>query len=536
VKVWDAQTGQPTLTLQGASQGAEGGVAFSPDGRHLAWASGDKTVKVCDTQTGQETLILNGHSGPINRVAYSPDGRRLASASSRVFYGRHGKWTPSEVKVWDAQTGQDVLTLKEHTNVVWSVAFSPDGRRLACGSVDQTVKVWDAQTGEVALCLRGHTGAVVSVAFSPDGRHLASASDDRTVKVWNAEREQEALTLKGPPVGQSNVAFSPDGRRLASAYYGVWDSKQAKWTPNGVKVCDTQTGQEILILKGHSGPVNGVAYSPDGRHLASASGAVSDSKQAKVIPGQVKVWDAQTGQETLTLQGAAQEGRVAFSPDGRRLACASQDGTVKVWDAQTGQEALSLKGHTQFFQGVAFSPDGRRLACVTGGVYYTRGQPGARNNVWLLQPGEVRLWDAQTGQEVLCLKGHSSWITCVAFSPDGRRLASASTDRTVKVWDAQTGQELLSLKGHTDTVLCLAYNRDSRRLATASVDNTVKVWDAQAGQEILTLKGHTGPVRGVAFSSDGRLLASASQDGTVKVWDATPARDSPRPQLAPAKP
>jgi predicted NACHT family NTPase len=278
------------------------------------------------------------------------------------------------------------------------------------------------------------------------------------------------------------VAYSPDGRRLASASLG----------DHTVKVWDASTGQQLLALTGHRGAVNGVAYSPDGRRLASAS-----HDQA------VKVWDAATGQELFSLQGHTHWVRgVAYSPDGRRLASASSDQTVKVWDAATGQELLALTGHTSVVTGVAFNPGGRRLASAS----------------W---DQTVRVWDASTGQQLLALKGHKDRVQGVAYSPDGRRLASASQDQTVKVWDASTGQELLPLKGHTDWVTGVAFSPDGRRLASASRDQTVKIWDASTGQEILTLKGHTPWTQCVAFSPDGCRLASASSDQTVKVWDAT---------------
>jgi WD40 repeat protein/tetratricopeptide (TPR) repeat protein len=449
-------------------------VCFSPDGTRLATASYDKTVKVWDAQTGQEALTLKGHTRVVFSVCFSPDGQRLATASENT------------AKVWDAQTGQDQITLQGHTAVVYGVCFSPDGRRLATASYDRTVKVWDAQTGQEALTLKGHIGYVRSVCFSPDGKRLASAGEllgkPGEVKVWDAQTGKEFLPLKGHTDLVDSVCFSPDGKRLASA---SWDGT--------VKVWDAQTGQEALTLKGRTDRVFGVCFSPDGRRLASAS-----------LDYTVKTWDAQTGQELLTLMGHTTiVTGVCFSPDGKRLATASEDGTVKVWDAQTGQEALTLEGDTSAVNGVCFSPDGTRLASAS-------------------DDGTVKVWDAQTGQEALTLKEHTTAVRGVCFNPDGTRLASASLDQTVKVWDAQTGQELLTLKGHTGSVNSVCFSPDGRRLASASGDKTVKVWDAQTGQELLTLQGHTAGVRSVCFSPDGRHLASASADKTVKVWDAAP--------------
>jgi WD40 repeat protein/serine/threonine protein kinase len=486
VKVWDAQTGQELLSLKGLTD-AINSVAYSPDGKRLAGACEDKTVKVWDAQTGQELHSLKGHAYWVSSVAFSPDGKRLASGSGG--YDEQFKPVPGEVKIWDPQTGRELLTLKGPLGDIDSVAYSPDGKRLASASEDQTVKVWDAQTGQELLTLKG---VGTSVAFSPDGKRLVSAE-----KVWDAQTGQELLTLQGDT---GCAAFSPDGKRLASA-----SEHQT------VKVWDARTGQAIRTLKGHSGYITSLAFSPDGKRLASSSNDKT-----------VKVWDAQKDQENLTLQaggGKNVQGAelVAYSPDGRRLAHGSLDGAVKVWDVQTGQQTLTLKGHTAPVRCVAFSLDGKRLASGGGGET-TPGRGGF--GVSTANREELKVWDAQTGQELRTFQVSTGYVSSVAFSPDGKRLASCGSygkGGEVKVWDAQTGQVLLALQGGGEAV---AFSPDGKRLASGS-----KVWDAQTGQELLTFQGGSG---GLAFSPDGKHLASCSvrigggggTRGEVKVFDA----------------
>jgi WD40 repeat protein/serine/threonine protein kinase len=567
VKVWDAQTGQELFNLQGHTDGV-GSVVFSPDGKRLASAGGgpgtSPEVKVWDPQTGRE--LLSFKEPAILSVAFSPDGKRLAGSikgglkvweaetgkellfvkndarggaypSFSVAYSPDGKRLARGSKVWDAQTGQELVSLQGHTGGAYSVAFSPDGKRLA--SADQgEAKVWDAQTGQEIRTLKG-TGYVVSLAFSPDGKRLTTDGAP-AVKVWDAQTGQEIRTLKGTPDVWS-VAFSPDGKRLASCdgkgEIKIWNTEtdpksltlpggaasfvaSVAFSPDGkrlvsgstsrhrggpgeVKVWDAQTGQELLNLNRQTAGVSGVTFSPDGKRLATVSLAI--------LNVEVKVWDAQTGQELVSLSfpkgrrnrfGGASVAfsSVAFSPDGKRLAGGGgwPEGEVKIWDVQTGQELLSLKHSTTLYS-MAYSPDGKRLA-------------GASED-------GVKLWDAATGQELLTLKAYGRKV---AFSPDGKQLVTGLDEGTLKVWDVSTGQELLPLKGHSARITGAAFSSDGKRLVSASQDQTVKVWDAQTGQELLTFEGHSAFSNGVAFSPDGHRLASGSADGTVKIWDATP--------------
>ena len=417
-----------------------------------------------------ELRTLKGHTNSVGSVAFSPDGTRLATASY-----------DNTVKLWDAGTSQVLRIFTGHTNGVPSVVFSPDGTRLASASHDKTVILWDVDTGKILHTLRGHTGEVYGVAFSPDGTHVASASNDKTVKLWDAGSGKELHTLEGHKGVVRIVAFSPDGMRLASAGFD-----------KTVKLWDVGTCQILRTLKGHTGSIYAVAFSPDGTQLASASN-----------DGTLKLWPAGSDQALRTFKGHAGEVHgVAFSPDGTRLASASHDHTVRLWDIGSGEELHTLKGHTSSVFNVTFSPDGTRLASAS----YDQ---------------TVKLWDAGTDQEPRTLKGHADTaVNCVAFSPDGTQLASASADKTVKLWDTSSGQEIRSLKGHKAGVRSVAFNPDGKRLASASADKTVNLWDAGSGKKIETLIGHTGLVNSVAFSPDGTHLASASADRTVKLWDA----------------
>ena len=322
-----------------------------------------------------------------------------------------------------------------HTDVVWSVAWSPDGSRVASAG-DKTVRLWVARSGQLVYTCTGHTDVVWSVAWSPDGRCVASVSDDRTVRLWDAHARRLWRICTGHIGSVYDVAWSPDGNRVASA---SWDQTVRLW--------DTHSGQLLHTCAGHTGNVPSVAWSPDGRCVASAS-----------LDQTVRLWDTHFGEGLHTCTGHTDYVvSVAWSPDGRCVASASHDGTVRLWDAHSGQLLHTCAGHTDGVHDVAWSPDGRCVASAS-------------------LDQTVRLWDTHFGEGLHTCTGHTDYVVSVAWSPDGRCVASASHDGTVRLWDAHSGQLLHTCAGHTDGVHDVAWSPDGRCVASASNDKTVRLW------------------------------------------------------------
>jgi len=558
LSLWDTSRRARTAVLAGHDTWLTA-AAVNPDGHTAATGGGDTKIAIWDLDRRARIATLTGHTDQVRDIIFSPDGRRLATAAG------------NEVILWDMERRTRVSDLSGHTQAVYELAFSPDGRTLATASADSTVILWDVARSARVATLTGHAGGVYAVGFSPDGSTLATGGDDATAIMWAVATRTRLATFSHKGGQVLALAFSPDGRTLATAGDDtavlLWDTRhrilRARLTGPRTAVYTLAFSPRTSMLAAggedgaillwdptqptaaeHPAMVNAVAFSPDGRTLATASvnqttlwniadrtlhtvladsrvftNAVAFSPDGSTLatvtqpspccpPGTagnaLTLWNLNTGAPARLTKHTDQVLDLAFSPDGRRIATAGVDRSVIIWNATTGAVLKTLIGHTHAVNGVEFSPDGRLLA--TAGHDQT-----------------VRLWDATTGAPLATLTGHTGWVRAARFSPDGRTLATASHDQTIILWDVATHTRLTTITDHTDGDFTgAAFSPDGRTLAYTSGETTVILWDIAGRTPTARLTGHTQRVHAVAFSPDGNTLATTSSDQTLILWDVHP--------------
>jgi WD40 repeat protein len=549
IRLWDAVGGKEEAAWQTAT-GPVTALAFAPLGRLLASAVQDGGIQIWDRTTQKETRKLAGHEGAVTGLAFSADGKTLFSCS-----------LDGTARVWDVEVGKERAALRGHTGGATSLALLPDGKSLAvaCAGDSHTgglIKLWNLSQFKERAVLQGYRGPVSSLAVTSDGKTLLSGGKAGEgvgeIKLWDLAINQVRFELPAAFDGIGKLACSADGHMLA---VGSEAAAVQLWSLDGVP-------HRLITLKGHSGMVNALSFSPDGLTLATAGadgvaklwstaqalGGPTLRGHTEVVnslsfaansitlassagepgrPGEVKLWDVVKGAEQVTLNerqqravlavALASRGQASNDPEqalhpgknagttkeneleAKLLALAGEDPEVRVIDLDTGANRTTLRGPSLALTCVAFTPAGDLVAVGS-----------ADTTVWI--------WFSK-GSKYDSFQGHMEHISSLAFAPNGSSLAYSGTNKLAMVYDVATRQQRITLKGHTGAVTSVAYSPDGKTIATGSRDQTVRLWDAANGKQIAVFTGPTHWVTSVAFCPDGKSIAAGSRDGEVHLWD-----------------
>ena len=518
-------------------------VAFDPEGRKFASASSDGTIRVYGAPVGDLLQELSGHTDGVVSLCFSADGRKLLS----------GSYDNTSI-LWNLTTSSQIQRLRGHSWWVRSAQFSPDNERIVTVGEDGKAVVWQRTTKagpyEIQTEFIRHRGPIHAAKFSPNGKLIATAGVDGRVLLWNPDQVQKVDIarriddLPDPPapyrefIGHQKAVhgldFSPDGERLVSAS-----------EDNVVRIWQVRSGEEVANLRGHTSYVLDCQFSPDGSQILSAG-----------RDQQVKLWNPATYGESLALgrnEGAGHDDAVLaarFSVDGNRVVTASSDRSARLWDAKTqGLVNHFAEGHEFLTSSAVFFAGGQRLATSAGdgstriwnvaagteiealvGTGRTAAIDISPDGLWMAAAGtdyDLQIWDLQKSEIVAHLKGHVEPITAVAFSANGKLLATGDERGRGRIWNlnGDKWQPGPWLEGHSRTITGLRFAQQGQKLVTASVDNTCGQWDVQTGQELrsLVLK-HPGWVTGLDVSDDGALAMTICGDGNLRLWSLETAQ------------
>lgn len=546
------------LVMQGGPLVSQ--IAYSPDGKSIATASGDTTITIWDSQTGKSLQVCKGHRQPVDCIAFSPDSSQLVSGAD--------DWS---LRIWNVADGTELHKLRGHRRAVLDATFTSDGKSIVSCSEDWTIRVWDATTGELQKTLEGHKFPVQAIGLTSDGQQIVSGSLDRTLRTWDLESGKEVKSMPIPNGEIQSIAFNPDCRLAAVALKTernhkilTWNLETGKQLPalvghtgiihhltfdnqgnqlasgsedRQIKVWDVEHGKELFTVLGHTEPVFSTTFSPNDKQIASGT-----------LSGKIQVWRTDRQQDSLPFEKITPTHihQVVFSPDGTYLAAAAADQTVKLWNSFSGKLVRTLQGHTESVTTLAFLNEGKQLVS------------GSSDNT-------LRTWNVATGKNEQTLSGNGFQLRQVSVTDDGQKLVTIGNDRSLEQWNLLDGEKLsrtpfptisksvfgglnqqanlLAVTGGNNTnvinlwkigeekatlrintkhrIVGLAFNPNSSLIASVHQNNQMQIWNVRNGTRQLTLQGHSQPIVQLVFSPVGNRMATASEDQTIKIWDTT---------------
>lgn len=567
-RVWDMEIGDCVLLMEGHTA-AVTDLAVANEGSVLVTSSADHTARVWTLDKGQCRAVLQGHTAAVNAVAVDAQGRFVVTASA-----------DATGRVWDLHSGQCAHVLRGHgaagagslvAGAVWSVALTPDSRRVVTGSEDFTARVWDVVSGNCAHVLDGHTGWVVHVCTTPDGLRCATASHDGTARIWKlVEGECERVlqghagrvnSIKLCDVKHTAVTVSDDFTarvwdwstgecRHVLQGHGGWLSDMALLSDASRAVTvsgddlavlwDLQEGKCCNVLEGHSAQANSVVLTRRGRFAITGS---EDST--------ARVWDLHAPAQVDDQNHAGKVHTISVTPDGSTAVSAAADGCAMVWDVQSGSCRHTLKGHAGALHWACLASDDRTLLtvagdrmvkmwdCITGSCSATlpnhagyrvksfAASADCRLAVIVLFDSTVAVWDMGS-MECICMlqswgdrdaaRVHSAGVNAAYLTPSGSRAVTVSGDHTARVWDVSTAECKFVLTGHDDSISMGCLDGAGRRLLTVAFDKTARVWDIRTGRSLAVLQHQQQLVRG-CMAPHGQTVVTVTADHVTHLWD-----------------
>ena len=541
--------------------------SFSPDGRYIATASRDRSIRLWNTLTEHGRLAFFGHTGTVHAASFAPDGNQVVSASS-----------DNTARLWNLANPKNPLVLSGHLDSLCCASFSRDGRLIITGSDDHRAKIWDAATGSLLVTLKGHDDSVNSVTFDAEGVRALTASDDNTARLWDVVTGKTLHVLDGHladaakpqpvarqspviaddgvwvaslegqfvrvrQVGSGNIlaelepregevsaqAFSPHRGRLATADNRGW-----------VRLWDTHTWQTVAEFKAHDSAVSALGFSSDGGWLVTAG-----------IDRALRLWDVDSGAaQGAPFAHAAPLTDARFGADDKTLIGITDQGEINIWSLASGKligsvcpGCASISGHTKRVTSAVFSPDGTEVLTASrdgrailwdaatgwptavmnhrGALVGGRISPDGKSALTLGRDALAKLWhrEGKGFGPPIVLHGHQDELTAGSFSPDGGQIATVSRDGTARLWNASTGRLRRVMKAHHDWVNSVDFSPDGSSLLTASLDGVAIVWHLPDGKIKMELRGHGQGLDHARFSEDGTQVVTASRDGTLRVWN-----------------